>query len=164
MPLGEIFVNSLLLAVPLVLLYVSIGLVVEAWQQHRQGALSGRMSKFLYRMPRIAGLLLALFVGLFALDVFEMGGSIWEMIGAFLLHAAPAILMLVVLALAWRWEWVGALVFGLAALFFMRTVIGSAMFGLGNLLLFVLPMAVVAILFWLNWRWKKEIRGGAAAP
>jgi len=153
----QLVFSTLLLAVPLGLLFFSIGLLIEAVGQHRQGGLSARMAKFVYLTPRIAGLLIALFTGLFALDVFEMEGSIWEKIGGFLIHAAPSIIMLTVLALAWRWEWVGALVFGLAALFFLRFVIGSPMYGFGNLLLFVLPMALVAALFWLNWRWRGEL-------
>jgi hypothetical protein len=151
--------NTLLLAVPLGLMFFSIGLIVDAWQQHHsQGRVSARMAKFLYRTPRAAGVLVAVFTGLFALDVFEMEGSIWLKIGGFLLHAAPSIVMVVMLVLAWRREWIGALAFGLAALFFLRFVIGQPFYGFGNLLLFVLPMALVAVLFWLNWRWRAEIR------
>jgi hypothetical protein len=151
---GDLVVSMLLLAVPLALLYFSIGVLVEAVLQRREGELSPRMAKFIFYTPRIAGVVIALFTGLFALDVFSMAGTIWEKIGGFLIHAMPSIVMLAVAAVAWRWAWVGALVFGLAALFFLRTVIGNPLFGIGNLLLFVLPMAMVAVLFWLSWRWK----------
>jgi hypothetical protein len=164
MPLMEVFATSLLLAVPLVLLYFSIGLMAEAWQQHRsQGRVSGRMAKFVYLTPRIAGLLVALFTGLFALDVFSEEGSIWMQIGAFLIHAAPSIIMILVLVLAWRYAWIGALFFGLAALFFLRFLLGGFENGFGNMLLFALPMASVAALFWLNWRWRGEIQAAAGA-
>jgi hypothetical protein len=158
MPLEGLIISTPILGIPLGLLYFSIGLIVEAWQQHRQGRLNTRMAKFLYRTPRFAGILIALFTGAFALDVFEMEGDIWQKIGGFLIHAAPSIILIVVLVFAWRREWIGALVFGLCALFFLRFVIGSTTFGFGNLLLFVLPMAVVAMLFWLNWQWREEIR------
>jgi hypothetical protein len=158
MPLGEVLLSSLILAIPLVLLYFGIGLIVEAWQQHRQGQVSARMAKFLYLAPRIAGIVIALFVELFSLDAFETPGNIWMKIGAFLIHSAPSIIVLVLMVLAWRWAWVGTLVFGLVGAFiFIMTVIPRSFMGIGNLLLFVLPMAVVAILFWLNWRWRGEI-------
>jgi hypothetical protein len=159
-PIGVALANILILSIPLALLYFCIGLIVEATWQHRAGGVGGRMAKFLFLTPRIAGILMALFVGLFALDAFEMPGSVWEKIGAFLVHAAPAIILLGVLALAWRWEWVGSVVFGLAAaLLLVATVIPRALYGIGNLMLFVLPMAVVAVIFWLGWRWRGEIRG-----
>lgn len=158
MDLAEVTSSALLLAVPLALLYFSIGLLVEAWQQHRGGKMSERMVKFLYRTPRIAGIIIAVFTGLFALDVFAMEGSVWEKLGGFLIHALPSIMMLVMLALAWRHEWIGTLFFGLMALFFMRFFLADPMLGFGNLLLFALPMALVAALFWLNWRWRGELR------
>jgi hypothetical protein len=152
-----LLINTLLLSVPVGALFFSLGLIFEAWQQHRVGKIGSKMAKFLYYTPRVAGLLMALFIGMFALDVFDMAGSTWEKIGAFLLHAAPALVMLVLLGLAWRWPWVGTLVFGLAALFFLRTVIGRGPYSIGNLLLFVLPTTLVSALFWLNWRWRAEI-------
>ena len=155
---AQVFISALLLAVPLGALFFSIGLLVEAWFRHRQGGIGKRMASFLYLTPRICGILVAVFTGLFALDVFEMPGTIWEKLLAFVIHAAPAIFMIVLLVLAWRWEWVGALAFGAAALFMLRTVIGGWQFNFGNLLLFVLPMALIASLFWLNWRWRQEIR------
>lgn len=156
---AQVGLSALLLAVPLGLLFFSIGLIVVALLQHRDlGRVSRRMAVFLYRAPRAAGLLVAVFTGLFALDVFEMPGNLWLKLGAFLVHAAPSVTMLLILALAWRREWIGALAFGFAALFFLRFVIGEPMYGFGNLLLFVLPMALVAALFWLNWRWRAEIR------
>jgi hypothetical protein len=156
---SDILLSSLLLAVPLALLYFSIDLIVEAWLQHRsQGRVSPRMAKFLYRTPRIAGILIAVFTGLFALDVFDMEGSLWQKIGGFLIHAAPTLVMLIFLIIAWRREWVGAVVFGLVAIYFMRFVLSGSIYSFGNMLLFVLPMALVAVLFWLNWRWKAEIR------
>ena len=55
--------------------------------------------------------------GLFALDAFGEG------IPALLLHLAPAILLLLVVALSWRWPWVGAVVFlALAAFYALNTL------------------------------------------
>jgi hypothetical protein len=155
---ANIALSSLLLAVPLGLLFFGSGLLFEAWLRRRQGGVGRRMARFVYYTPRVAGLLIALFTGMFALDVFDLPGSVWTKLGAFLIHAAPAIFMLALLVVAWRWAWVGTLAFGLAALIMLRFVIGETTFGFGNLLLFVLPMMLVAALFWLNWRWRAEIR------
>jgi hypothetical protein len=46
----------------------------------------------------------------------------------------------------------------LAGLFFLPFVNGEPLFGFGNLLLFVLPMALVSALFWRNWPWRAEFR------
>lgn len=157
--LGTILFNSFLLAIPLALLYFCIGLIVEAWQQHRRGLVSVRMARFLYLAPRIAGIVILLFVELFALDAFETPGSIWVKLGAFLIHSAPSIFLLALMALAWRWEWVGTLIFGLAGAFILvMTMTARWFFVLGNLLIFTLPMMVIALLFWLGWRWRGEIR------
>lgn len=165
MPLPIVLLNTLILSIPLVVLCFCIGLIVEAWQQHHAGGLSARIAKFLFYTPRIAGILVILFLALFALDAFDTPGSAWVKIGAFLIHAAPSIILLVLLVLAWRWEWVGALIFGLAAaLILIVSVIPRSIYSLGNILLFVLPMAVVAVLFWLDWRWRADLRRGRATP
>lgn len=73
------------------------------------------MNKTLHRVivwaPRVLGILAALFLGLFALDVFDMGLSFWETIGALLIHLVPSLLLLIVVALSWRWPWLGGLLF-----------------------------------------------------
>jgi hypothetical protein len=164
MSMGNLISSALLLAVPLGLLYWMIGLVWEAWRVHRAGGqLTGGLARSIYLAPRISGVAVAVFTGLFALDVFDMEGSLWMKIGAFFIHAAPALIMLALVALAWRREWIGALIFGLGALFFLRFVVMGGMFAFGNLLLFCLPMALVAVLYWLNWRWRGEIRRGLPA-
>jgi hypothetical protein len=59
----------------------------------------------------VLGVFGALFLSLFAFDVFEMGGSFWQTVAAFLIHLIPAALVLVAAALGWRWPWVGGLLF-----------------------------------------------------
>lgn len=67
--------NSLIRAIPLVLLYFCIGLILEAWQQHRAGGKSVGLARFLYLTPRISVILIALFISLFALNAFGTPGS-----------------------------------------------------------------------------------------
>jgi hypothetical protein len=155
----ELLSTLLLTSLPLFLLYFSIGLLFESWLHHREGGMGRRLARVLYLTPRIAGILIALFIGLFALDVFGMPGSIWERILGFLIHALPSIVLIAAAALSWRWEWVGALAFGLVALFLLTFVIRDFPDGLGTLLIIVLPVALVAALFLLGWMWRAEIRG-----
>ena len=67
--------------------------------------------QILFWSPRILGILIAVFVSLFALDVFGEGYSSWETIGALAMHLLPTLVILVVLGIAWRWEWTGGFLF-----------------------------------------------------
>src|SRR5688500_8521018 len=67
--------------------------------------------RILFWTPRVLSILFALFVSMFALDVFGVGYGLWETVMALLIHLVPVFILLIGLALAWRWEWVGALIF-----------------------------------------------------
>lgn len=157
-------VNGLLLSVPLGLLYLSAGLLAAAARQRRLGGrIAPRLARFLYYAPRTAGVLIILFLSMFALDAFETPGSVWHKLGAFAIHLAPSLVMAALLAVAWRHARVGFFLFLLAALIFLRFVIpavlrGEPGAGLGSMLLFSGPMAAIAALFWVNWQWKDELK------
>jgi hypothetical protein len=97
------------------------------------------------------------FMSLFALDVFEAGTPLGEMLLGFLMHMLPMLALAAVLAVAWRWPWVGAAIFGLAALFFTFPIFAGGLMGLGTFLNIGAPLLVIALLFAANGRWKKEI-------
>jgi len=155
----NIVLSSLLLALPLGLLYFSLGLLAAAVRQRRQGGIQPRMAKFIYRTPRIAAVLLIFFISLFSLDVFEMGGNFWQTLGAFVMHSLPAIALVILLALAWRWEWIGFAAFVVAALFFIVFFYAGPVEAFSNFLIFSAPMIAIGLLFWVNWRWRGEIKG-----
>ena len=69
------------------------------------------VKRVVFWLPRILCLLFAVFISLFALDVFGEGYGFWETIVAFLIHLIPTGLILIALAIAWRWEWIGAILF-----------------------------------------------------
>jgi len=104
--------------------------------------------------PRTLAILCALGLAVFSLDVFTERVGFLRALGAFLLHSAPSLLLLLVVAVAWRREWVGAAVFiGLAVLY---TVLAF------NWSLFVAgPLSVVSLLYYLSWRHHKELRAGS---
>jgi hypothetical protein len=92
-------------------------------------------------------------VSLFSLDVLEMEASPLELLGAFLMHSLPSIVMIVMLAFAWRRPVVGFIAFLLAGLFFLRFVILG--FDLGHFLLFSGPLLLISAMFYIDWRWLK---------
>ncbi|MBK5108827.1 MAG: hypothetical protein JJE12_11890 [Anaerolineales bacterium] len=67
--------------------------------------------KILFWSPRVLGILIAVFVSLFALDVFGEGYSTVETIVALAMHLIPTLVILIVLGIAWRWEWIGGFLF-----------------------------------------------------
>ena len=69
------------------------------------------VKRAVYWIPRILCLLFAVFISLFALDVFSEGYGFWETIVALVMHLVPPGMILMALAIAWRWEWLGAILF-----------------------------------------------------
>lgn len=68
------------------------------------------MHAFLRWSPRLLSLLFAVFVGMFALDVFN-GPWRWTALLAFAIHLIPAFVVLAVALAGWRWPLAGALGF-----------------------------------------------------
>ncbi|MBN2117345.1 MAG: hypothetical protein JW730_12275 [Anaerolineales bacterium] len=145
--------NALILSIPLVLLYGSIYVLILGWRERSAfGKVSPALAKIIHWAPRLAALLIIFFVSLFSLDVFEMDASPLELLGGFLIHNIPSIAMLVLLLFAWKRPVVGFVAFLIAAavfaFFFVRDI-----HSLPNLLLFVLPILLIACLFYADWQW-----------
>lgn len=62
--------------------------------------------------PRALGIGFALFLSVFALDVFETPAGVVDTMIGLTIHLMPTFVLLLTVALAWRREWLGALVFG----------------------------------------------------
>lgn len=146
-------VNSVLLSIPLLLLYGSIYVLVVAWRERKAlGQVSPRLAKLIHWAPRIAAILLIFFISLFSLDVFSMEAPPLELLGGFLIHNIPAIGMIVLLILAWKRPVVGFVAFLVAGALFAFAFVREAS-ALPNLLLFVFPILLVAGLFYADWHW-----------
>lgn len=72
--------------------------------------------------PRAVGLLVVLFLGMFALDAFA-GQGILRAIPAFLIHLLPSFALLAIVLVAWRRPLVGAIAFSLLALLYAATTL-----------------------------------------
>ena len=92
--------------------------------------------------PRILGIAVALFIGVFALDALGEGPR------AILLHLVPTFVLLLAVLLAWQRPWVGALVFSALAVVYAATVPARPDW----ILVISGPLLVVALLFLWSWR------------
>ena len=146
-------VNLVIISIPLVLLYGAIYVLVRGWHERSTaGEVSPRLAKIIHWAPRVAAIMIIFFTSLFSLDVFGTGASPLEVVGAFLMHNIPSIIMIAFLVLAWKRPFVGFVVFSIAgvafAIFFVRDF-----YALPNLLLFVFPILLIASLFYADWKW-----------
>ncbi len=151
----EMLLNIPILSIPLVLIFGSVYVLLMGWHERSTlGKISPHLAKIIHWTPRIASILIILFMGLFSLDVFGMGASPLEVLGAFLMHNIPSIVMLVLLIFAWKRPVVGFVAFLVVAVaftvFFVRDF-----YALTNLTLFVLPLLLIASLFYADWQWLK---------
>ena len=154
----ELILNSLLMAMPLGILLTLIGILIMAMYRHQQHEkFNSQLAKWLYWSPRVCCIVLVAFMSLFALDVFEEGYSLGEMLFAFLMHMLPMIALAIVLVIAWRWEWVGAVFFGLAGVMISVLTLRGGIQGVATILIIGAPLLMIASLFGANARWKHEI-------
>jgi hypothetical protein len=110
----------------------------------------------LFWTPRILCIAFALFISLFALDVFGEQRSLGETLIALVMHLIPTAIVLIVLAVSWRWEWVGGI--ACIALGILYVVMAWRRFPLGVYFLIAGPLVLTGILFLLNWYYRKELR------
>ena len=111
--------------------------------------------KLLLWGPRIAGIVVAAFLALFAMDAFNERAGV-SALPDFAIHLIPSLLVLAVVALAWRYQWIGAIAFiGLAVLY--------AMMVRGRLDWIVAisgPLVLVGVLFLVSWHYHADLHAG----
>jgi len=103
--------------------------------------------------PRILGILMSLFLSLFALDAFSAGKPFSESLSALAVHLVPALVLLAIVALSWRWEWIGGITFiGLAAAY--ATIARGRV---DWILVISAPLLVIGSGFFWSWRHRNEL-------
>jgi hypothetical protein len=112
------------------------------------------MKRTLFWLPRILGIVFALFISLFALDVFGEGYGFWQTLVALLIHLVPTYLVIIGLVLAWRWEWTGAVWFTALGLWYLFMARGNL--ELPVVLLIPGPLFMIAILFLISWFYRDK--------
>ncbi len=115
------------------------------------------VKQLLFWTPRILCLLFAVFLSLFALDVFGEGYGAGETVQALLMHLVPTGVVLLVLAVTWRWEWVGGVLFPALGIWHLIESWGQEHWA--SHVLISGPLFIVGVLFLINWFYRGEIRG-----
>jgi hypothetical protein len=100
--------------------------------------------------PRVLGLAVAVFLGLFALDAFRPGQPLSEGLIGFAIHLLPSLLVAAAVALAWRWPWLGGLLFVLFAVAYAVSVPQRVDW----ILVIAGPLLLVGLLFIVSWRFQ----------
>ena len=104
--------------------------------------------RLLFWSPRILSIAFAVFLGVFALDVFREPRSFWETGLAFSIHMIPSAIVVAILAVAWRWEWLGTLLFALVAVLYTWDVLPRH---LSWAAIMGTPLLLIAALFLTSW-------------
>lgn len=118
--------------------------------------MNAKTKQIFFWAPRILTFLFALFISLFALDVFRERLSFWETLTAFSIHLIPTFFILFVLAISHKREWIGGSVFAALGLLYIYWARGK--FGLISYLAISGPLILAGLLFWLNWIYKIRMK------
>jgi hypothetical protein len=105
---------------------------------------------FIYWIPRVLGIVFALFIGLFAFDAFNESIPFWQAFKGFLIHLLPVYLIVVLLVLAWKWEWIGAL--GAGALGIAYIILTRGREHWSTYVIIGAPLLIIGVLFFIGWR------------
>lgn len=116
--------------------------------------MSNNMKQILFWTPRLLSVLFAVFLSLFAFDVFDAGYSFWETILALLIHLIPTGIVLLILVLSWQREWIGGILFPVLSIFYLVSAPGEHWLAY---LLIAGPLFLIGVLFWLNWLNRAEL-------
>jgi hypothetical protein len=74
-------------------------------------AVRSMAAKLLIWSPRVLGVLVSVFIAVFALDAFGSGKPFVEAFADFLIHLIPSLVLLAVVVASWRRPWIGGLAF-----------------------------------------------------
>jgi len=98
--------------------------------------------------PRILGVLVSLFIGMFALDAFSEGQPLLLAFRGFVIHLIPAIVLFAIVIASFRWQWIGALGFLGLAVYYAATMSRGR---IDWILVISGPLFVVGALFLWSW-------------
>lgn len=112
-------------------------------------------ARFLYWTPRMLGIAYALFLSVFALDVFQEAHGIWNLSMGLTVHLIPTFIIVAIVVIAWKWEWLGAILLLGAVGWYSWTSLPAHLdwaITLGT------PLLVIAVLFLAGWVQRAKLR------
>ena len=114
------------------------------------------LGRLLYWSPRVLAGVFAAFLSVFAFAGLAEGLAEGHGLRAGLLHFVvsipPALVVLLVLGVAWRWQRVGAALFAVLAIAYIGTSWGQ--FPISTYVVIAGPMLIVAALFLADWKYR----------
>lgn len=110
--------------------------------------------RLLYWAPRALGIAFALFISIFALDVFGENFPLAKLLIALAVHLIPTGIIFLVLALAWKREWLGFVGFVALGLLYMWTT----RLRFPAIAYFIISGSafLIGLLFLANWLWRRK--------
>ena len=103
------------------------------------------------------------FLALFSLDVFGEGQGFWQTLLALFMHNIPAIILLIIVIIAWKHEIVGAIGFILGVLLYIALLATTAIRNQFEWYMIVWAIQIsgiaffIGILYLINWRRKLKV-------
>lgn len=113
-----------------------------------------KVNRWLYWAPRVLGILFAVFISIFAFDVFFEEYTVLQMIVVFSIHLVPTFIVVIALLVAWRWEFVGGVLYCGIGIFYTTFAWGKMSWLLFSL--FPGVLFLIGILFILNKVFKRS--------
>lgn len=109
---------------------------------------------WLYWTPRISGVLFAVFISIFSLDILGTGRNFWDKLAGFFLHSLPIILLLLAALLSRRWGWLSGTLFLAWSIFYLLRLGGF------NFLIYLILSgvpALIGVLFLVDYRYRTKL-------
>ncbi len=125
-------------------------------QRKETGIMKQSIKKFLFWSPRVLCIIFALFISIFALDVFDGQHTFWETMLALVIHLIPTMVIVLVLIIAWKRELFGCIVFFVLPIIYIAMAWGR--FTISVYLTMCTPMLLISVLYFLNWKYKDELQ------
>jgi hypothetical protein len=117
-----------------------------------EAVMSAISDRLLFWSPRILGVLVSMFLGVFALDAFSPAKPILAALPDFLVHLTPAVVVLGLVIVSWTREWIGGLAFIALAVMYGLTVGREH----GDWVLVISgPLLIVGALFLWSWQHRR---------
>jgi hypothetical protein len=107
------------------------------------------LNRFLFWTPRVLTMAFILFLGMFAMDVFEGPESIARKLVGLLIHLIPNFMLILVLIASWKREWIGATLFSALGVFYFIWSLGR--FPWDARAFITGPLLLAGVLFLLGW-------------
>jgi hypothetical protein len=121
---------------------------------------SGRLLRW---SPRILGIGVSLFIGLFALDAFNQGKPFVRALPDFIVHLIPALVLLALVSVPFRHEWIGGVAFiGLAVVY--ATTMALPRGHVDWVFVISGPLLIVGALFLWSWFHHSQLRPSGDMP